>query len=255
MRLSIFVSTMRMQGDALIDRLQAEGLPVSFINQCDSAGEREMRGLKIFDINERGLSRSRNAALDRADGDLLWLCDDDLIFAPDCEKTILRAFSEHPDADALMFEVVCETEGRKNRPIGEEHTLAISNAMRYPTFQYVFRTEFLKKTGIRFDTRFGSGSEYSSGEDSLFTAALLRAGAKIIAVPLTVARVEHTDSAWFRGFDEKYRHDKGALFRCLFGRKYLPYCALMLYRHKEWRGGKSFLSALGDMRKGAKSLK
>lgn len=257
-RVRIAVSTMHLEGETVPARMRIAGHRALFINQCGKDGRRTLffagEEVPVIDSAKKGLARSRNLALDTAEGEFLWLCDDDVAIGAEAEEVILGAFAAHPEADAIAFNVVSDTPERPQRPITAEHELKISNSMRYPTYRFVYRLASLKKAGLRFDERFGSGAVYTSGEDSLFTAACLKAGFKIIAVPKEIGRVKHADSGWFDGYTDKYLKDKGALFEALFGFG-LPYCALMLVRHPDWKGGRSFLKALGMMQKGAREYR
>lgn len=256
--LVIGVSTMELSGDTVFARMRIGAQNAFFVNQCSRDGERsvsyEGHSFAVIDSAARGLSRSRNEALRHAKAELIWLCDDDVAILSEAKERILAAFEAHPHADALCFNVPSDTPGRPQRAIEAEHELHISNAMRYPTYRFVWRLDSLRRAGVSFDERFGSGAIYTSGEDSLFTAACLRAGLKIAAVPVEIARVNHADSAWFSGYTDKYLFDKGALFCAMFGFA-LPYCALMLYRHPDWRDGRSFVQALRLMLRGARDYR
>jgi len=253
-KIQIGVSTMHLSGGVVPARMALAGHDAFIINQCGADGAHSLEGIPVFDSAQRGLARSRNLALEKAQGELIWLCDDDVAIGAEAESVILSAFSAHPEADAIAFNVVSDTPERPQRPITAEHTLKLSNSMRYPTYRFVYRLSSLKKAGLRFDERFGSGAIYTSGEDSLFTAACLKAGLKLIAVPGEIGHVKHADSGWFEGYTDKYLHDKGALFEAIFGFG-LPYCALMLYRHPDWRSGRSFFKSLALMAKGARDYR
>jgi len=250
----IGVSTMNLSGDTVPARMRLAGHDAFLVNQCGQNGLRSCGAFPVVDSAQRGLARSRNLALENTQAEFLWLCDDDVAIAPNAEEVILSAFAAHPQADAIAFNVPSDTPGRPQRLIQAEHALKLSNSMRYPTYRFVYRLASLKKAGLRFDERFGSGSVYTSGEDSLFTAACLKAGLRLIAVPQEIARVNHADSGWFEGFTDKYLHDKGALFEAIFGFG-LPYCALMLWRHPDWRSGRPFLKALSLMQNGAREFR
>ena len=256
MKLEVFVSTMNMEGAALPARLGAEAAQVAFVNQCGREGERSVPcgggSCRVIDSAQRGLSRSRNMALDLARGDLIWLLDDDLILDPACEERILAAFAAHPEADAIGFNVVSDTPGRPQRLFRGEGEITLLNSLRNPTFRFVYRTARLREKGLRFREEFGSGSVYSSGEDSVFTVDCLRAGLRLITLPIQVARVDHTDSAWFVGFTEKYLRDKGAIMRAIFGRGAPFWCVVMLARRREWRSEYPFPKALRFMLEGAR---
>ncbi len=257
-RVQIGVSTMRLQGDTVPSRMLLSGHNAFFIDQCSRDAEESIsfsgESFPVYKSAQKGLARSRNLALSKANRQFLWLCDDDVRIDPEAEARIVSSFEKHPQADALCFNVVSDTPDRPQRLITQEHTLQISNAMRYPTYRFVYRTESLRKSGVRFDERFGSGAVYTSGEDSLFTCACLRKGLKIIAVPVEIGHVDHADSGWFSGYTDKFLFDKGALFAAMFGFA-LPYCLLMLLKHPEWRDGRPLPKALWIMLRGARAFK
>ncbi len=257
--ISIMISTMNLDGDTVPERMHLAGHAASFINQCGRDGEHsfEYAGIpyKVYDSSLRGLSRSRNMALGKAQGEYVWLLDDDVVLSENCEKDIECAFRENPDADGILFNIISDTADRPQRQVSEKHSLGINNAMAYPTYRYVYRKSPIKEKGLRFNEAFGSGAPVSNGEDSIFTADCLRSGLRLIAVPVCIGRVKHADSAWFGGFDAKFRHDKGAIFRAIFGWKYPLYCAVMLFRRPEWKNGAPFLRAYLDMLSGARGYR
>lgn len=257
-RVQIGISTMHMTGEAVAKRMAIAGHNAFFIDQCDREGQdtlcHEGSRYPVWHSSQRGLSRSRNLALSHAQETYLWLCDDDVCIDSLAEERILSAFAAMPKADALCCNVVSETEGRPQHLITEKHSLKVRNAMRYPTYRFVWKTEVLKKLGVQFDEQFGSGATYSSGEDSLFTHTMLKRGCRIVAVPVEIGRVRHSDSQWFSGYTDKYLFDKGALFAALFGFA-LPYCAYMLLRHPDWREGRPFGKALALMQSGARTYR
>lgn len=254
--ISVMISTMALSGTAVPDRMRLAGHEASFINQCGADGEKKAayagNEYTVYDYAEKGLARSRNRALERAEGEYIWMLDDDVTLEADAEATIEKAFADHPGADALLFNIISETEGREQRQIESEHALTMTNSMAYPTYRYVYRLDRLREKGIHFNEAFGSGSKYSSGEDTIFTADCLRAGLNIIAVPLLIGRVRHADSVWFSGFDKKYRHDKGALLKAIFGLKAFAVCAAMLMKHRDWCGDASFVKAYLEMLSGVR---
>lgn len=258
MKLSVFVSTMHMEGDALPEKMAFRGDNIAIVNQCDKRGMREIRtdryDARIYDRTERGTSKSRNEALAIAEGELVWLCDDDLRLAEDFESRILTAFRNMPDADAIAFNVPSDTPERPQKPILETHRLSVKNALRYPVYRFVYRLSSLRRAGLRFNENFGGGAKYSSGEDTLFIVQSLRAGLKAYAVPIEIARVKHEDSSWFSGYTDKYLFDKGALFRAIFGQRALLYDCAMLTRHPEWRDGRSLQKALALMLRGGRDF-
>lgn len=73
------------------------------INQCGYDSYEEYENFKIYSYNEKGISKSRNKALEISDGDILLLCDDDVIYNDEHEKIIKEEFGKNKDADIIVF--------------------------------------------------------------------------------------------------------------------------------------------------------
>ena len=59
---------------------------------------------------------------------------------------------------------------------------------------------------------------YSCGEDTLFLKELIEKGLKLYKSPIRIASVDMSDSTWFKGYNEKYFKDKGALIEAAYPR-------------------------------------
>ena len=49
---------------------------------------------------------------------------------------------------------------------------------------------------------------------------------------MTIGREEAGESTWFRGYNEKFFHDRGVLYHYLYGRLAGPLALRFLYAHK-----------------------
>lgn len=88
----------------------------------------------------------------------------------------------------------------------------------YCSVQLAFRREKLIYKNMSFNTMFGSGSEYSCGEDTIFMKELMDKGFRIYKSPLKIAKIDMSGSTWFSGYNEKFFHDKGALIGVTYPR-------------------------------------
>ena len=86
----------------------------------------------------------------------------------------------------------------------------------YSSVRIAFRTEMIRNNAICFNTCFGSGSIYSSGEETLFLNSVRKKGLKIYEYPATISKQIVSSSSWFSGFNEKYFYDKGALLAAAY---------------------------------------
>lgn len=216
MKLDVLLSCMHQTDDALIRRSHITGNAV-VINQGDREGERcvpTARGsVRWIDSLSRGLTVSRNLAIEGSDADICMLCDDDEVFADDYEQRILGAYETYPQADLIMFNI----ENWRN-PFGNEpRELKFPTTIRASSVQISFRRESLIRTGVRFDLLLGAGSGNGAEEEMKFLLDCHRAGLRVFYVPVEVARLNENESTWFSGFDETFFYNRGATTRYILG--------------------------------------
>ena len=215
MRLQVLLSAMFLKDESYIDTLNITTDAV-VINQCDSESARSVKRHGIsggeqtvtyVETTERGLSRSRNMAIDKADADICILCDNDVEYLPDYESRIMDGFEKHPDADLIVFYIE-----RKEKP---RPNYAASKRMGYLSVLKIFSPEVAFKResirGIDFDVRFGAGSgRYLMGEENIFLYDCLKRGLKIYYEPVKIAKLREEKSTWFSGYDDSFFISRGA---------------------------------------------
>lgn len=221
------------------------------INQCDINNYEEYKNFKIYSYNEKGVAKSRNRALENATGDILLLCDDDVIYNKDYEKIILTEFKNNKKADVIFFNL--ESPNRKTKQNKNNKRLHLYNSLRYGSTSIAFRKKSIIEKNILFNDLFGPNSVYGSGEDTLFIVDCLKNKLKLYSSIKYIGVVNHLESQWFKGYNEKYFFDKGALF-CAINKKFKYFlCMQYLIRHKEVLENIKFIDAYKLMLKGSKS--
>ncbi len=205
-------------------------------NQCDRCANEEYHfgehTAYYYSRPSRGVGLNRNTTLLYAGEGIITFADDDMVFADGYSDIIKKAFEEIPKADAIIFNI--ETLGmdmgrRQNIKIKRLH---FYNAMNYGAARVSVRGDVLKRENLMFHTCFGGGTRYSAGEDTLFILGMLKKKMKVYVYPATVASVDQTSSTWFRGYNEKYFYDKGAVFAAV-SRRFAKLLVLQeLVRHK-----------------------
>lgn len=220
------------------------------INQCDEDSYKKNKNFKIYSYTERGISISRNRCLEKATGDIVILCDDDVIYKDDYEKIILEEFKNNKEADVIFFNL--ETINREAKLNKKNKRLHIYNSLKYGSSNIAFRREKVIENNIKFNTLFGSNKYFKNGEDTLFIVDCLRKGLKLYSSTKLIGTVNHAESTWFKGYNEKYFFDKGALF-CAISKPlrkllYLQY----LLRYKNTYKELGFIRAYKCMEKGSK---
>ena len=219
------VKHMNLQSDAVI------------INQCDRLGQEEMQiapgngRVRFYSFPERGIGRSRNEAILRAQGDICLFSDEDIVYEDGYEEAILAEFRANPRADMIIFNITVE-EARRTYHITERKPVHWYNCGRYGAVSFAVRRESLLRSGILYSLLFGGGAKYSNGEDSLFLTEFLKKGYRVYTAPVTIGREEAGDSTWFQGYNEKFFHDRGVLYHYLYGKLAWPLTLRFLYAHK-----------------------
>lgn len=220
MRVEVLASVMNEEPMALLERMGLESDAV-IINQCHRLGMEEIayRGhqVRFFSFPDRGVGRSRNEAILRAEGDICLFSDADIVYEPGYADKIASEFERNHDADMILFNITVE-EARRTYHITERRRVRWFNCGRYGAVSFAVRRDSLLASGVTFSLLFGGGARYGSGEDSLFLKEFMDKGYAVYTAPVTIGRETAGESTWFSGYDEKFFRDKGVLYRYLYGR-------------------------------------
>lgn len=234
------------------------------VNQCDKDAVCDLDGKKqrMICTTQRGLSRSRNMALDHAWSDICLVADDDEIFEPDVAERVLEAYNTYKDADVIAFQVANASgfgeniRGDKKIYPDKAFECGFFKTLHISSWQISFKRESIKGKSIRFDEMMGSGTGNGAQEESKFLADCYRARLKIWYVPVRVAtmRDDHS-SQWFKGFDYTFFYNRGWATRRFLGwtlaTLYAVYFAVK--KHKIYSGDITFVKAVTAMIKGINS--
>jgi glycosyltransferase involved in cell wall biosynthesis len=221
MNLQVLVSTMNQtEISGLIKDMKIKSSYV-VINQVTKL---KTLPLKVVDKSgmflsfyERGLSRSRNRALENSNADICVIADDDMYYTDDYQDTILSAYKQYPDADIIAFFVDNENTA-ETKPVLAEGRLGLLKTMKLASWQITFKKSSVQDKDICFDTNFGTGTEMYMGEENIFLFDCWKKGLSIYYVPKKIAVLrEDSVSTWFEGYNEKYFIVKGEAFRRMAG--------------------------------------
>lgn len=217
----VLMSTMNQKDISFIDEMNIQS-DVVIINQTDNNGVCELKynSFKILFISDtaRGLSKSRNLALENATGDICLLCDDDIQYVDGYVDIVKQAFNEIQNADIIIFDsIITDRAGI----VGTKGFKKIKRVPRYKTFSSVliaFRRNKIIEKNIKFNTDFGTGSgKYNMCEDSIFLRDCYKNGLKAYIYPAVIHKCAYKKSTWFNGYDRKYFFDIGAYLAQSYG--------------------------------------
>ena len=219
MKVQVLASVMNETMENIANRMRLDSDAV-IINQCESFGIQEMEykghNIRFFSFPDRGVGRSRNEAIMRADQDICLFSDGDIVYEPGYAAAIAAEFERNPGADMILFNIEVE-ESRRTYHIEERKRVHWYNCGRYGAVSFAVRRDSLLRSGVTFSLLFGGGAKYSNGEDSLFLKEFMSKGCRVYTAPVTIGREEAGESTWFAGYNEKFFVDRGVLYHCLYG--------------------------------------
>ena len=154
----------------------------------------------------------------------------------------------------ILFSLDITQGGRVIRRIkNRDGRLHFHRALRYGTCVCSIRRESQRRANIWFSTLFGGGTNYAHGEDTLFLCDAFRRGLRVYTSSFCLGTCAKDASTCFHGFDEKYFHDQGVLYRAAFGAAAAPLCLrFCLRRYSAYRGEMTFFRALRAMHRGTR---
>lgn len=258
MRVQVLASVMNQSLD-IVDKMNISSDAI-IINQCSQFELQKLvkgeRNISIYSFSERGVGLSRNNALIHASEDILLFADDDLVYNNTYETQIIREFEEHPDADMIFFNVPSLNCKRPSFMVKKFSRVHWFNCLRYGTIRIAVKRLSIHSRNITFSLLFGGGAYYGSGEDTLFIHECLKKGLKIYTSPEIIGYVEQKTSSWFRGYNEKYFYDKGALFYSISPLLFRLYCLQYCIRkYSIYSSDIKFGNAYRCMMAGSKDIK
>ena len=226
MDIEVLVATMNLKNaDELLKKLKVNKSII--INQYQDKKEIEditKGNNKIFSYKEKGISKSRNRAISKSTADIILLADDDMEYIKHYENIIKNAYEKYKDADIIAFNVQSDDQTRKISKL-KKGRIGFLRSMKIKSVQITMKKKSVEN--IRFDENFGTGTSLYMGEENIFLFDCLKKGLKIYYLPETIAKLEDSNSTWFKGYDKEYLFAKG----CQFYRMSKLFCNLLILQY------------------------
>ncbi len=262
MNVETLISTMHIKNDSemmeLIQKMNV-GINNVFINQCPEITDKSelinktIGKNKIISVNEKGLSNSRNLALENSSKEICLLADDDMTYINNYKEIIQKEYEKNPQVDVITFYV----EGAKPLNVIKEGKVNYLKCLKLCSVQLSFKRDSIINKGISFDKRFGTGSgKYISGEESIFLFDCLKKGLTIVYKPIKIGDLHVGQSTWFKGYNKDYFITKGACYyrMCGFWSSFLI-IQFAIRKAKLYKKEITFKEAVKAMLLGAKEQK
>jgi len=240
-----FLETMNLSTNAVV------------VNQNKYFENSKIHGLsgnkvKLINTLDKGLSKSRNLAIQHSIADICLLADDDMIYYSDYKEKVQRAYQEYPSADIIAFQV--KRIGNPERTKKFRESMSWENyitSMKISSVEITFKRQSIIENNISFNPNIGAGTDFYNGEENIFIYDAMKKGLKVLYLPITIAQVDTTDSSWFEGYTKRYFHTVGAKYYNMTKRYYhLLIFQFALRKHKLYKNNISIYSAIKTMYEG-----
>ncbi len=221
MTFELLVSCVKKDARELAEKMNiaSDAVIVSQLEETESDEFFDLGENRVLSIKSqtRGVGLNRNICIDHSNADIILFADEDIVYYEGYAEKVLKEFTDHPDADAIFFNVrVCE----ERRTYWNEGYKWVKwyNSGRYPAYSIAVKASKLKAAGVKYSLLFGGGAKYSNGEDSLFINDMRKAGFKMLASPVVLGEEIPRPSTWFNGYNDKLFYDRGVLYHYLYGK-------------------------------------
>ncbi len=190
-------------------------------NQIDWQGERFLKltqreNFRSEELASKGVAKSRNRAIELAQGEFLIFSDDDITFSEQGLQEALDYLDANPEISLLLGQATDESGVLRKQYPAKITKLGSLNSARAATYEMIIRVPDIKRLGIRFDEDFGAGAKNYLGDEYIFVVDLVRAGGKAIFAPITLAQ-HPTESSGSRWGSDNDRRARAVIFTRVFG--------------------------------------
>jgi glycosyltransferase involved in cell wall biosynthesis len=149
--------------------------------------------VETIELDSTGVTKSRNAVIDKAQTEYLVFADDDIEIIPNGLRQVIEYLDYHPEVSIVLARVNASDKPRKNYP-EELTTLTRFNSAKAATPEMVIRVKDIRDAGIYFDENFGAGMENFLGDEYIFVTDSISKGLKAVALPIPIATHDELSS-------------------------------------------------------------
>lgn len=211
MNIEVLISTINLKNkEKLVKKMKVKKCTI--INQYTNMQELKdipIGDQRLYSYKEKGLSKSRNRAIEKSLADIIIIADDDLEYVNRYDKIIEEGYKKYKDADIIAFYVENSDKVRKKKKM-KEGRIGYLRSMKIQSVQLTMKRKSIEQ--IKFNECFGIGTDLYMGEENLFLFDCLRKGLRIYYIPIKIANIGKSESIWFTGFDKRYMFVKGCQF-------------------------------------------
>lgn len=191
MTLNVLISTIDTGINKIPEILLAPRKDVTYIvaHQYTHDGYKEIpeslsrNDVFVSQIPGKGLTRSRNHAINLASGDIAVIADDDVRYKDEYFDTIIKTFEENSNVDIALFKIKTLTGENEYKEYPSMSYNLTTQKMHSPSsIEIAFKLSSIKNK-LKFDERFGMGSYLNGGEELFFITDAIEMGLNVKYFP------------------------------------------------------------------------
>lgn len=176
-------------------------------NQLSSDFEK----VRVINVDEKGLSKSRNLAIRNAAKKICLIADDDVVYFPNFDTEIITAFNQNPKASIITFNHQREGLNSPQNSSQKAFNHSLKSIWKVCSIEIAFQLEIIKENNLFFDENFGLGSYFETAEEYLFLRDVIRLNLSAQFCPFVIVTHPLLCSGEFQG-DDKILFARAALF-------------------------------------------
>lgn len=218
--IQILVSTMNRNSldflEAMFPNVNSGEFKILVVNQGGEAVT-SLPNVKVVNTDTKGLSLSRNIAIENATAKLCVLADDDVVFEKGFEEHIINAFTTFNNASAITFQysrpgVTNPVKSYRLQPFRHNNT----TIRGVSSVEIVINRDSINANKCRFNVNFGLGAFFEVAEEFLFLRSVLVKGLNIYYYPAPIVMHDEWSSGRDHGND-RLVYGRAALACKLYG--------------------------------------
>jgi glycosyltransferase involved in cell wall biosynthesis len=157
--------------------------------------------VKVINVEEKGLSKSRNRAIQNASKKICLITDDDVVFEENFHKNIISAFQYNPDSAIITFNHYRIGNTKPQKDWSDSFNHNSKSIWSVSSIEIAFLFEEIKKNDVCFDENFGLGSFFETAEEFLFLRLALQRKLKVVFFPKIIVSHPEFSSGKNEGSD------------------------------------------------------
>ena len=184
LKLEILLSTMNRNSLDFLAKLfpnnNYQNYSLLIINQTtkDCLLESKVSNIRVINSFTKGLTKSRNLAIDNAKGPICLIADDDAIYNANFEDVITKNFKTNTEADVITFKMK-DLDGLDFKTYTENKWHDLESLKQVNSIVIAFKLNSIKSKDITFNTNFGLGATFETADEYIFLRDCLKEDLKL----------------------------------------------------------------------------